>query len=233
MTDRLLKPYRPDGLACYCSAADGRSNFIPSTLSAHVFLKTINSRINLPNSPMDEDKYKSKANKVSGTVLFWSPEKEQRNADKIKRGGKKWNLQDGTVALMQLLLHLGINKCTNCCRSLLLGRGAAAEEEAGCCFTTDESLITKQQNTDIKLTARIYCDCSNNNNNEKKKNLQDLRPRSSSAVCKRKVRIKWPPCSSTQLISSCFMKPFLLMCSPKIHNFNKAGTHVYAHAGNL
>lgn len=31
------------------------------------------------------------------------------------------------------------------------------EEQAACRFTTDESVITKWQNTDIKLTCRIYC----------------------------------------------------------------------------
>lgn len=59
---------------------------------------------------------------------------------------------------MQLLLHLSINKCTNCCSSQLFwGCGAAVEEQAACRFTTDESVITKWQNTDIKLTCRIYC----------------------------------------------------------------------------
>lgn len=123
---------------------------------------------------------------LAAPCSFEARKKNKGMQIRYSRGGVR---QDRAAALIQLLLHLGINKCTNCCSSLLLGRGAAAEDEAGCCFTTDESLITKRQNTDIKLTARIYCDCSNNNNNKK---LEDLRPRSSSAVCKGKVRIKRP-----------------------------------------
>lgn len=45
---------------------------------------------------------------------------------------------------MQLLLRLGVNKRANCCScKLFRGRGAAAEEQAACCFTTDEAAITK------------------------------------------------------------------------------------------